>query len=130
MGGIPAVAYSWPAQVMVIVNYAGKYDFGSHVGLREVRTEFMCGGTLISPKVVMTAGHCASIQGFNYKLNDVDYTIPIKFNALYPTLESMFTVYAGIYDIKFLQNKNEKPSPPGVKLTVSQVIVVNPKAGA
>ncbi len=52
----------------------------------------MCSGTLINQYTILTAGHCI-IKTFNYTSYNI-YTFPF-----YPTLESMFEIYVGLYNI-------------------------------
>ena len=71
----------------------------------------------------MSAGHCIS-KSFQYTYGTKTFTLPIVTNALYPTVASMFTIYAGVDDVSFLAT-NTLPRSPGVILSVSNVIVVS-----
>ena len=121
VGGVPAVPNSWPAQVFILMRYKGVYNFGSN----DVKISFqsICGGTLITPQVVLTASHCISTS-FEYFYNGKQYILPISLNSDYPTVASMFTVYAGVNDISFITESSDTPPLPGVKLSVSNVIKV------
>lgn len=77
-----------------------------------------CGGTLIRPNVVLTAAHCIT-DVFEDILN---HYVPYAPNAEYPTLESTFDIYAGLFDISVLKSPN--PPSPVVRSKVIKIIEV------
>lgn len=111
VGGKPANKYSWPAQVLIIQNY--KYDHKNQT----YTIAFQCGGTLIDRYTILSAAHCI-VSEFQMGYFEKIEIVPNKY---YPTYESMFTIYAGVYNISF--HKNHQPvTYPGVKLSLEKII--------
>lgn len=54
---------------------------------------YMCGGTLVDSKTIVTAAHCY-IDTLNYGFTQ----ITIEPNEYYPTIESMYSVYLGVHN--------------------------------
>ena len=106
---------------MIVFNY--KYSLQVPFGRQLIPIKIICGGTLINPRVVMTAGHCIP-SSVVYSYYGYPMTLPVLPNAYYPTLESMLSVYSGVHDISFVLN-GETPSPPGLLSTVSSINVVS-----
>ena len=82
-----------------------------------------CAGTLIDTQTVLSAAHCIPTSLYATYLGS-DYEFPISLNSFYPTWESMFTIYAGVNDISFVNN-NQAPSSPGIQCSISKAIRVN-----
>ena len=78
-----------------------------------------CGGSLINRDTVLTAAHCINTQtkisGYTYKITTSSY---------FPTYESMFKVYLGVYDNSFLSNRSVTLDPNAVVASVKYIIRV------
>jgi secreted trypsin-like serine protease len=111
VGGKPANEYSWPAQVLIIQNY--KYNRNNQT----FTIAFQCGGTLIDRFTVISAAHCI-VNEIQLSFFEKMQIVP---NEYYPTYESMFTIYAGIYNISF-HKKRQPVTYPGVKLDLEKII--------
>jgi hypothetical protein len=71
----------------------------------------------------MSAASCITNK-FSVTLDNVNfYTVNVVPNSYYPTVESMFDIYAGVNDISFL-NTGTIPGYPSVKISVKKVIRV------
>ena len=84
INGIEARPHSWPWLVSIGVEYR------SSTGIWQNRTH-ICGGTLITPKHVLTAAHCVE-----QKIDD--RFVPLT--STNPTLESFFILRIGVHDIR------------------------------
>ena len=71
--------------------------------------------------MILTAAHCVK-RTFDYKSNGVLYQAEIIPNFQFPSLTSMYTVYLGLQDKSDI---NRNISFPTVKMSVSQIVVVN-----
>jgi secreted trypsin-like serine protease len=88
INGVEARPNSWPWLVSIGVQYrnpAGVWQNRTHI----------CGGTLIEPSHVLTAGHC-----LEQKIDD--RFVPLT--STNPTLESFFILRIGIHDIRTTQS--------------------------
>jgi hypothetical protein len=84
INGVEARPHSWPWLVSIGVQYR------SASGVWQNRTH-ICGGTLIEPSHILTAGHC-----LEQKIDD--RFVPLT--PTNPTLESFFVIRIGIHDIR------------------------------
>ena len=117
VGGQISQAHSFPSAVYISFNYEGYFfleDFKRYIYVNRSR-KFMCGGTLIDKKTILTASHCIQTT-VNLIYNRTEYTFPIAFNRLYPTMGSMYKVYLGVH------NRSEDES---IRMDVSDVIMVS-----
>lgn len=116
-----AVPNSWPSQVLVVFYYIYPLQLSNRIQLLPLKA--ICGGTLITPKVVITASHCAptSIQ---YPYNGDVLTIQINPNQYFPTIQSTITVFSGVNNISFILNMTPPP-PPVVVSNVSAIYIVS-----
>ena len=79
----------------------------------QVTGQVFCGGTIIDAYTVVSAASCIKQQ------SSLTYSgYPLQYVSLfYPTLESMFSIYAGVSSLT--------SSPNAVKLSIKKVIQVN-----
>ena len=120
VGGMTAVANSWPSIAYVKFNY--KASFRTPQGTMLTYTfSSSCGGTLIDRKRILTAAHCIPSTVI-YTYNGLDYEANVTPNSNYPTLESMFTIYLGLQDKSKIVNNNVPP--PAIAVTASKIIRV------
>ena len=100
VGGIPAVANSWPAQILLYTEYTGYIYTGIYAGSTPT-LDGICGGTLLDAYTVLTAAHCIT-----------------------PLNPSQYTVYVGAHNINFL-SAGTSPTFPTVAMAVKSVIEVS-----
>ena len=113
------MATSWPAQVLIISNYKTNVILDDQSVTIDIT--FMCGGTLVNRKTVMTAGHCV-VQTFDYNYKGRLYTIKVDTNQYYPTYESMYRIYVGIQDKSIIPSGKYDP---GVLRYVEKITLVS-----
>ena len=111
VGGVQSVSNSWPAQVLIFQNYIGYVNILGN--WYQVTGQVFCGGTIIDAYTIVSAASCVKQQ------SSLTYSgYPLQYVSLfYPTLESMFNIYAGVSSVT--------NSPNDVKLAVKKVVVVS-----
>ena len=114
VGGIKALPFSWPSAVLVKFNYKGDIKLpginGSDGEIVTVKLSSKCGGTLIDRTTVLTAGHCF-VDKIRFSYNNEQYTAPIQPTSYFKTVESMYSVYAGLYLESETKATREAASP-------------------
>jgi hypothetical protein len=114
VGGKPAVANSWPAQIFLYIEYIG-YNAG-----KSYIIDGECGGTLLDAYTVLTAAHCI-LQSTEYvTINGNRY----PFTVTDPLNPSQYTVYVGANNISFISTGSTPPFPT-VAMAVKNVIKVS-----
>ena len=121
VGGSTAVAHSWPSIAYVRFFYKATYFINDYNVYITDTFAYLCGGTLIDRKTILTAEHCI-VKEVEITYNNKIYYGKVYTNSDYPTIASMYTVYLGLQDRTVISNLNISP---GVKMSVSQVIEVN-----
>lgn len=97
VGGVKADPFSWPSAVLIIFNYRGEIQLpNENNDIVTVKLHSKCGGTLIDRTTVLTAGHCF-INKIKFQYNNEEYGAPVQPTKYYKTIESMYTIYSGIY---------------------------------
>jgi secreted trypsin-like serine protease len=124
VGGIEATLFSWPSQVLIIKTIQGEYYVKNDGNVKKVAVseQFMCGGTLINSYTVLTAAHCVS-PTFSYALSGTDVDLTIRTNSKFPSFESMYTVYLGVFNKDFIMYGTAMPANV-IKATISKIIRV------
>ena len=92
VGGVEAVAHSWPSVVRIKQRWSGNFTIKE---LNETIWDgdfFTCGGTLIDRETIVTAAHCIVFYG-THEINNTEYHYEI------PDVEKTLTVFIGMHDI-------------------------------
>jgi hypothetical protein len=97
VGGDDAVPYSWPALAFIVFDYKVNETMPDGI-VEEVWSTYTCGGTLITPDTILTAGHCI-MKTVDYDYNNQTLNFNVTTNSWYPTFESMYTVYLGFQNV-------------------------------
>ncbi|CAF0932506.1 unnamed protein product [Brachionus calyciflorus] len=90
VGGTEANPNSWPS--IAFVEFTYKYDFN----MITYTVTSRCGGTLINRDTIVTAAHCY-LSTINRSDGSKIRVIPNKY---FQTIESMYTVYLGLHDVR------------------------------
>jgi hypothetical protein len=98
IGGSIATQNSWPAQVLILLNYKGNVRLPYSDEVLLLNQTYQCGGTLIDRRTIITAAHCIS-DTIKFEYDGSNYQIALEPTAYYSTIESMFKVYLGVYDV-------------------------------
>ena len=114
VGGKPAVANSWPAQIFLSLDYRAYY--GGNV----YQLSGECGGTLLDAYTVLTAAHCIIQSTMDISINGISYPSTVT-DPLNP---SQYTVYVGANNISFISTGSSPPFPT-VAVAVKNVIKVS-----
>ena len=122
IGGVSAVMNSWPSMALILFKYTVIYDYnGIKVQSNPVMT--YCGGTLIDRSTVITASHCYNHK-VNVNLNGFKTSFPVIPNSIHPTIESAYTVYLGLHDLKEILTNNSDNVPQATAFGVHRFITV------
>ena len=98
LGLRPEINNSWPSAVFITFQYKGYHNLTNSNVTTEVTFQSNCTGTLINSDTVLTAASCI-VNYFDHWLNGTWYSISVEANECYPSIESMYTIYAGVNDI-------------------------------
>ena len=121
IGGSVAVAHRWPSSVVIMVRYIFDLEEGNTTQTYQYKV--LCGGSLIDEDTILTAAHCI-VTEFLYGKSTNSQIIKLEPNSYHPTIESMYTVYLGVFnDTDVILN--DKTVKPAYKLGVKRIIVVN-----
>jgi hypothetical protein len=85
---------------------------------------FLCSGTLIDRQTVLTAAQCVP-KSLDYAINNELYTIPVETNEYYPTVESMLSVYFGVYNRSEIDINKTELANSTLFTSIRKVIIVS-----
>ena len=136
---------SWPSIVYFLWNYKSDYELPTGAKVTVTLFNRTCHGTLISTRKILTTGYTKLFKLDNsliltsiylqriascipttlkFTYLGVSYTGTISLNQYYPTYDSMFSVYLGLYDKTSISN-TDTYSAPTVKVNVADQRIVS-----
>jgi len=119
VGGVNAVAHSWPATAYILFNY--KFNLKPY-GIDKIEEViYSCEGTLISRDLILTAAHCLPDQ-VTITYQGHDYIVDVEPNEFFPTNESMYKVYLGFQNISHIHSASTHDT--GIEVDVDDLIKV------
>lgn len=96
VGGVNAVANSWPSIAFVQFKYKAKV-YVDGIGYLQVEETANCGGNLVDRETVVTAAHCIPTQ-FNVTYSGKWFWVYVQTNSYYPSYASMLSITLGGQD--------------------------------
>ncbi len=123
VGGVPSNAYSWPAEVFLLIKYSGDFNVSNTI-LYNISDTLVCSGTLINRLTILTASHCLyisfkSLIGVSVKTVTLNNLI----RSNYPT-SLQIEAYIGAVNTSFIRT-GQSPPYPAVKMIASSYKMVD-----
>ncbi|RNA18182.1 trypsin I-P1-like [Brachionus plicatilis] len=120
VGGISALANSWPSMALILFKYTAVYEIAG-VKFHSNPVMTYCGGTLIDRETVLTAAHCYN-EKVKITVNGFRLNYPVGPNEVHSNVESAYTVFLGLHDLKEILNKTSPQLESGVIRGVKKFI--------